>query len=147
MSDNEVQQPDQPPQDQQPPLVQQPLADQPPAASLPSKPCLITLFATEIHDLILQPPGDHPYDKLKEQLIKRTTASEQRRLHQLLSMEELDDRKLTQLLQYLQQLAGDALGIADGRFLCELFLQWLPSNVRMVLASTRDDTALEDLAS
>ena len=62
-------------------------------------------------------------------------------------MEELDDRKLTQLLQYLQQLAGDALGIADGRFLCELFLQWLPSNVRMVLASTRDDTALEDLVA
>jgi len=34
-------------------------------------------YATKIRYLILQPPDDHPYDKLKEQLIKRTTASEQ----------------------------------------------------------------------
>ena len=103
-------------------------------------------YATEIRDLILKPPVENPYDKVKEQLIKQTAASEQRRLQQLFSAEELGDRKPTQLLRRLQQLAGDTPGFTDGKFLRELFLQRLPSNVRMVLASTRDDTAIEDLA-
>ena len=46
-------------------------------------------FATEVRDLILKPPTENPYDKLKEQLIKRTAASEQRRLQQLFNSEEL----------------------------------------------------------
>ena len=102
-------------------------------------------FAAEIRDLILTPPVETPYDVLKETLIKRTAASDQRRLQQLFSAEELGDRKPTQLLRRLQQLAGDTPG-ADGSFLRELFLQRLPSNVRMVLASTRNDTPINDLA-
>ena len=103
-------------------------------------------IAIEIRDLILRPPEENPYNVLKAQLIKRTAASEQRRLQQLLSTEELGDRKPTQLLRRLQQLAGDTPGLLDGNFLKELFLQRLPSQVRMVLASTRDGTPIEDLA-
>ena len=103
-------------------------------------------IAIEIRDLILRPPEENPYNVFKAQLIKRTAASEQRRLQQLLSTEELGDRKPTQLLCCLQQLAGDTPGLLDGNFLKELFLQRLPSQVRMVLASTRDGTPIEDLA-
>ena len=56
-------------------------------------------FATEVRDLILRPPTEVPYDRLKEQLVKCTAVSEQRRLQQLFGSEELGDRKPTQLLQ------------------------------------------------
>ena len=103
-------------------------------------------FATEVRDLILEPPTDSPYDTIKEQLIKRTAASEQRRLQQLFNAEELGNRKPTQLLCRMQQLLGDKAGATDGSFIRELFLQRLLANVRMVLASAGDTVSLEELA-
>ena len=50
-------------------------------------------YATEIRDLILQPPEETPYNTLKQQVIQHMAASEQRRLQQLFSSEELGDRK------------------------------------------------------
>ena len=69
-----------------------------------------------IGDLILRPPAEHP---LKEQLTKRTAVSEQRKLQQLFTTEELGDQKL------LRRMLGDRPGITDGAFLRELFLQRL----------------------
>ena len=50
-------------------------------ASLPPE------IAFEIRDLLIRPPTDTPYDTLKAELIKRTAASEQRKLQQLISGE------------------------------------------------------------
>ena len=93
-------------------------------------------FAVEVRALLLKPPADNPYDTLKAELIKCTAASEQRKLQQLISGEELGERKPTQLLRKMQQLLGDKMGATtDSSFLRELFLQRLPANVWMVLAS------------
>jgi len=53
-------------------------------------------FAVEVRDLLIQPPADTPYDTLKAELIKRTAASEQRKLQQLISGEELLVNPITQ---------------------------------------------------
>uniref|UniRef100_A0A1X7VGM7 Reverse transcriptase RNase H-like domain-containing protein n=1 Tax=Amphimedon queenslandica TaxID=400682 RepID=A0A1X7VGM7_AMPQE len=88
-----------------------------------------------------------PYDRLKEELIKRTTASEQRRLHVFINVEDLGDRTPSQLVRRMQQLLGGKAATFDQSFLRQLFLQCFLPNVRMVLASTKDDVDLESLVS
>ena len=100
--------------------------------------------AQEVRDLLLNPPDTKPYTTLKEQLIIRTTASEQRRVQMLLTEEELGDRKPSQLLRRMEQLVGDQK-IEKG-ILKQLFLQRLPANVRLILASTSDSLSLSELA-
>ena len=101
--------------------------------------------AMEVRELFVNPPDNDPYQVLKKTLIKRTAASEQRRLKELLSSEDLGDRKPSQLLRRMQQLLGDKDGM-DPSFLKELFLQRLPNNVRMILASAGKDRTLQELA-
>ena len=104
-------------------------------------------FAVKVRDLLLKPPADNPYDTLKAELIKRTAVSDQRKLQQLISGEELGNRKPTQLLRKMQQLLGDKMGAStDSFFLRELFLQRLPANFRMVLASADVSMDLGKLA-
>lgn len=55
-------------------------------------------IAQEVRDLLVNPPTNNPYTELKEELIRRTSQSKQRRLQQLLITEELGDRKPSQLL-------------------------------------------------
>lgn len=95
-------------------------------------------IATEVRDLLLQQPATDAYATLKRQLIRRTTASEERRLQQLLTTEELGDRRPTQLLRRMQQLMGEKASTIDASFLRNLFVQRLPHNVRMILASVGD---------
>ena len=103
-------------------------------------------ITTVVQDLILHPPDDHLYDQLKQALIKHTEASEQRRLQQLLTAEELGDRTPSQLLRRMQQLLGDTGPAPDSAFVRKLFLQRLPSTACMVLASSGSTLSLVQLA-
>ena len=47
----------------------------------------------------------------------------------------------------MQQLLWEKANTTDGSFLCQLFLQRLLSNVRIVLASTADTTSIDKLAN
>lgn len=98
-------------------------------------------IASEIRDLLVAPPAENEYTTLKQLLISRLTPSEPQRLQQLLHDTELGDRTPSQLLRHMRQLlhtAGATTTETDSRLLRELFLQRLPVNVRMVLASAAD---------
>ena len=72
--------------------------------------CLAPEYATKVRDLLLEPPAEQPYETLKAQMTKRTSASEQHQIQELLSAEELGDRTPSQMLRRIQQLLGDMAG-------------------------------------
>lgn len=104
--------------------------------------------AEEVADLLSAPPSTTPYSTLKAALLERTTASQRSRFQQLLSTEELGDRRPSQLLRRMRQLMGSTTTTNDDSLLRELFLQRLPTNVQVVLAaaSTLDLNSLASLA-
>ena len=104
-------------------------------------------YATELRDLVLSPPEDELFKALKDALVQRTAGSEQQRLQQLFKTEELGDCKPTQLLRRMQQLLGDKATGLNPSFMRELFLQCLPTNVRLVLALTAESITLQELAN
>lgn len=101
-------------------------------------------FAQEIRELLINPPQQNPYNTIKQELVKRTSESEQKRLRKLLISEELGDRKPSQLLRRMKQLLGDST--LEDSILRQLFLQRMPQNVQLILASTDDTINLEELA-
>jgi hypothetical protein len=99
-------------------------------------------YAAEVEDIIVSPPATDKYKKLKDELIKRLSVSRQKKVKQLLSQEELGDRKPSQFLRHLRNLAGP--NIPD-EFLLSIWTSRLPNNVQFIIASKPNDS-LEELA-
>ena len=126
----------------------------PPATSGPSERDFTTIetplspeFAIKVKDLTLRLPNSNPYGgTVKTQIVRRTNVSELRKLQQLFSKQDLGDQKPSQLLRMLQQLLRDWTTIIDSTFLPEFYLQRLPNNVKIVLASTPYFVSLANLA-
>jgi hypothetical protein len=92
-------------------------------------------YASEVRDVIINPPAADKYMKIKTELIKRLSASQERRTRQLLLHEELGDRRPSQFLRHLQNLAGSA---ATTDFVKTLWTDRLPHNVQTIVASQID---------
>ena len=86
--------------------------------------------ATEVEDIIISPPELEPYDRLKAELVRRLSTSRKQRVRQLLSHEEMSDRKPTQFLRHLKSLAPD---VPDD-FLHTTWASRLPPHVQAILA-------------
>lgn len=99
-------------------------------------------YAREIKDIIENPPATEMYQKLKSELLKRLSVSREQQIRQLLTQEELGDRKPTQFLRHLRTLAGG--GVAD-EFLRSLWSSRLPTHVQAIIAS-QTGTTLNDVA-
>ncbi|XP_064481053.1 uncharacterized protein LOC135394294 [Ornithodoros turicata] len=92
-------------------------------------------IASQIIDVLSAPQPSNPCDTVKKAILDPTTASESQRLQQLLTAEELGDRRPSQLLRDMQNLPGERASTFDPALLRELFLQRLPSSVQMILAT------------
>lgn len=106
---------------------------------------LDTKYIAEVQDLILKPPELTPYSTLKKELINRLSSSEEEKTRRLLEHEEIGDRRPSQFLRHLQQLAGSSF---PDNILRTLWIGRLPQNVQAILASqkTSDLSEVADLA-
>lgn len=100
-------------------------------------------FSKEVKDIIINPPTSNKYGKLKTELIKRLTASNEKKLKQLLMHEELGDRKPSQFLRHLKGLAGR--DVTDD-FLKTIWTSRLPLGIQTVLAGQPSTSTTDDLA-
>jgi hypothetical protein len=64
-------------------------------------------YAAEVEDIITSPPERDPYTTLRAKLVRRLSPSREQRIRQLLTLEEIGDRKPSQFLRHLRGLAPD----------------------------------------
>ena len=102
-------------------------------------------IASEIRNIILNPPKENPFATLKTELQNSYGLSSRQRIGKLLSNEELGDRKPSAFLRQMLTLV-DGPAKPDETFLKTLFLQRLPANVQTILALAVDELSLEKLA-
>ena len=87
-------------------------------------------YAVEVEDIISRPPGVNPYTTIKRELIARTSATEDKRIRQLIFEEELGDKKPSQFLRHLRSLGGNVI---QEPLIKTLWLQRLPVQVQAIL--------------
>uniref|UniRef100_A0A1E1W488 DUF7041 domain-containing protein n=1 Tax=Pectinophora gossypiella TaxID=13191 RepID=A0A1E1W488_PECGO len=90
------------------------------------------LYAAEVEDIVADPDMTNKYTRLKTELIKRLSASREKKVMQLLTREELGDRKPSQFLRHLKQLAGPE--VPEG-FMRTIWASRLPTSVQSIIAS------------
>lgn len=99
--------------------------------------------SAEIRDLVVNPPSTNKYETLKTELIRRLSASEERKIKQLLMHEEIGDRKPTPFLRHLQHLAGENV---PKEFIRTIWASRLPTHLQTCIAAQQTKMTLEDLA-
>lgn len=101
--------------------------------------------AKAVKDIIVNPPSSNRYGKIKSELIRRLTASHEKKVRQLLTHEEIGDRKASEFLRHLRDLAGPNV---PEEFLLSIWSNRLPRSIQTVLASqtNQDLEQLADLA-
>jgi hypothetical protein len=90
--------------------------------------------AAEVEDLITSPPEQEPDDRLKAELVRRLFTSHEQRVRQLLSHEEIGDRKSSQFLRHLKSLAPDV----PDEFLRTIWASRLPQHVQAIIAGQNE---------
>ncbi|CAH2090992.1 unnamed protein product [Euphydryas editha] len=98
--------------------------------------------AKSVKDIIMNPPVTNRYDKIKNEILRRLSASRELKVKQLLSQEKLGDRKPSQFLRHLQDLAGTS---ATEDLITQIWSNQLPINLQTVLIS-QPSHSLEQLA-
>lgn len=91
---------------------------------------------SSVQDIVKNPPADNKYQALKTRLLKEYSSTETEKLNKLLQTMELGDRKPSQLLREMQNLAGDNFG---PNAIETLFIQRLPEYMKHIISATKGD--------
>jgi hypothetical protein len=83
-----------------------------------------------LEDIITSPPEQSSYNTLKTKLVRRLTPSREHRIRQLLTAEEMGDRKPSEFLRDLRSLVPE---VSDD-FLRSIWSSRLPPNIQAMLA-------------
>ncbi|KAK2577589.1 hypothetical protein KPH14_000906 [Odynerus spinipes] len=97
----------------------------------------------QLTDIICREPQEGKYEHLKQTLIDRLSDSRVKQLHTLLTDLQLADRKPSELLRQMRDLAGETV---SDEFLHSLWINRMPSSVRGIL-SVADTSNLNNLAA
>ncbi|XP_076660395.1 uncharacterized protein LOC143363740, partial [Halictus rubicundus] len=99
-------------------------------------------YALEVQDIFINPPEANKYGTLRSELLKRLSATQGKRIRQLLEQEEIGDRTPSQFLRHMRNLAGTTV---SDEFLRTLWSGRLP-NVTRAIVSAQSDLPLNKLA-
>lgn len=99
--------------------------------------------AAEVRDIIVAPPAEGKYERIKNELVSRSSISAEQRIRRLLEGEELGDRKPSQFLRHLRRLAENSV---NDEVLRALWIDRLPVNTQAILA-TQDNATLDSAAA
>jgi hypothetical protein len=91
-------------------------------------------YGAEVEDIITSPPERGPYTKLRNELVQRLSPSREQRIRQLLTLEEMGDRKPSQFLRHLRGLGPDV----PEEFLRTIWSNRLPPNIQTTLAGQQE---------
>jgi hypothetical protein len=86
-------------------------------------------YAAKVEDIIISPLANEPYTTLRSELVRRLSSSRDQRVRQLLTHEEMVDRKLPQFLRHPTSLAPD---VPDD-FLRSIWSSRLPPHIQTIL--------------
>ncbi|KYN02153.1 PREDICTED: uncharacterized protein LOC108774490 [Cyphomyrmex costatus] len=103
--------------------------------------CLDDTSLTEVNDIVLNPPATDKYATLKNRLGNSFADSAERKLHKLLNEVDLGDRRPSQLLRRMRDLAQNGV---SKEVLRSLWLHHLPQQIQVILTATKYD--LEELS-
>lgn len=92
---------------------------------------LDSVYASIVEDIITGPTAPNKYEQLKTELIKRLSVSREKKINQLLTNEELGDRKPTQFLRHLKSLAGKDV---PEEFMRSIWTSRLPTSTQSIIA-------------
>lgn len=93
-------------------------------------------YATEVQDIITSPPTENAYERLKAELIRRISASQEDRIRQVLTQEDIGDRKPSQYLRHLRSKVDT--GTVPDSLLRSIWSSRLPPQVKAIVASQAD---------
>lgn len=96
----------------------------------------------EVRDVLRSPPTGMAYEKLKAELIRRLSTSDEAKIRQLLAREELGDRMPSQFLRHLGSLAGTTV---PDNLLRAIWTDRLTRTLQAILAG-QTDQPLEKIA-